>query len=136
LNNEEIDIEWINPKNNYDIVSKVASTYVNQSEYINKFLKCKINNINDPSKMNKELKNYYLKDLVDENNNFISDNKTIKKSIILQQVLINEMKKEIESLKMETENIQKKYNSEKENIINEYNKGINSILQKKINQMK
>ena len=43
------------------------------------------------------------------------------------------MKKEIESLKMETENIQKKYNSEKENIINEYNKVINSILQKKIN---
>ena len=83
--------------------------------------------------MNKELKNYYLKDLVDENNNFISDNKTIKKSIILQQVLINEMKKEIESLKMETENIQKIYNSEKENIINEYNKVINSILQKKIN---
>jgi len=79
LNNEEIVNEWINYKNIYDIVSKVASTYENQSEYINKFLKCKINNINDPSKMNKELKNYYLKDLVDENNNFISEVKLLKK---------------------------------------------------------
>ena len=130
-NNEEIDNEWINPKINYDIVSKVTSTYGNQSEYVNKFLKRKIDNINDPSKINKELKNNDLKDLIDENNIFTSDNKTIKKSIILQQVLINEMKKEIESLKMEKENIQKKYNSEKENIINEYNKKINSILQEK-----
>ena len=130
-NNEEIDNEWINPSINYDIVSKVTSTYGNQSEYVNKFLKRKIDNINDPSKINKELKNNDLKDLIDENNIFTSDNKKIKKSIILQQVLINEMKKEIESLKMEKENIQKKYNSEKENIINEYNKKINSILQEK-----
>ena len=69
--------------------------------------------------------------MFNENNIFTSDDKEIKKSIILQQVLINEMKKEIESLKKEKENIQKKYNSEKENIMNEYNKTINSILQEK-----
>jgi hypothetical protein len=129
INNEDIDNKWINPKINFDIISKVASTYGNQSEYVNKFLKCKIKNINAPSNIRKELKNKDLNDLFNENNIFISDDKEIKKSIILQQVLINEMKKEIESLKKEKENIQKKYNSEKENIINEYNKKINSILQ-------
>ena len=131
INNEDIDNKWINPKINFDIISKVASTYGNQSEYVNKFLKCKIKNINAPSNIRKELKNKDLNDLFNENNIFTSDDKEIKKSIILQQVLINEMKKEIESLKKEKENIQKKYNSEKENIINEYNKTINSILQEK-----
>ena len=141
MNNEEIDNEWINPKINFvgvnSIITKVDSTYGNQSEYVNNILKCKINNINEPSNISKELKNNNLNDIIDENNNFSSDNKTIKKSIILQQVLINEMKKEIESLKMEKENIQKRYNSEKENIMNEYNKTINGILQEnnKLNEI-
>ena len=156
MNNEEIDNEWINSKIKFDgvssIASKVGSTGGNQSEYINNFLKNNINNKNNSSNMSKELKtdnnkifknfiqiikNNDLNDLIDENSNFISDNKTIKKSIILQQVLINEMKKEIENLKNEKENMKKIYNSEKENIMNEYNKTINSILQEnnKLNEI-
>lgn len=155
-NNEEIENEWISSKMNFDgvssVVSKVASTDENQSEYINNFLKSNISKINNPHKIAKEVKkennnifkkfiqineNNDLNDLSEENNNLTSDNKTIKKSVILQQVLINEMKKEIETLKMEKENIQKKYNSEKENIMNEYNKTINSILQEnnKLNEI-
>ena len=153
MNNEEIDNEWNNPQIHFDgvnrIASKVGSAVGNQNEYANKLIK---NNINNPSNINKELKkennnifknfiqmneNNDLNDFIDENNNFTSDNKTIKKSVILQQVLINEMKKEIEGLKMEKENMQKKYNSEKDNIINEYNKTINSILQEnnKLNEI-
>ena len=156
MNNEEIVNEWINSKIKCDGVSTIASnkdsTDKNQSEFVNNFLKNNINNKNNSSNISKELKkennnnfknfikinkNSNLNDLIDENNNFISDNKTIKKSIILQQVLVNEMKKEIESLKIEKENMQKKYNSEKENIMNEYNKTINSILQenKKLNEI-
>ena len=143
MNNEDINDERINPKINFvgvsSIESKVALTDGNQSENVNNFLKSNINKKNSPPTINKEFKkenNNIFKSFIkikenndlDENNNFISDNKTIKKSIILQQVLINEMKREIESLKMEKENLQKKYNSEKENIMNEYNKTINSIL--------
>ena len=131
MNIKEIDNELISPKINLDIISKLGSNHRNQCEHANKFLKYKINNIDNHSNISKELKNNDLNDLSDENNNFSPDNKRIKKSIILQQVLINEMKKEIESLKMEKENIQKKYNSEKESIMNEYNKTINSILQEK-----
>ena len=156
MNNEEINNEWINSKIKFDgasgIASKIDSTDENQNEYANNFLKNNINNKNNSSNMNNEFekeknsnfknfikinKNNDLNKLIDENNNFISDNKTIKKSIILQQVLINEMKKEIESLKMEKENMQQKYNSEKESIMDEYNKTINSILQenKKLNEI-
>ena len=156
MNNEEIVNDWINSKIKCDgvssIVSNKDSTDKNQSEFVDNFLKNNINNKNNAFNISKELKkennnnfkNFIkinkksnLNDLIDENNNFISDNKTIKKSIILQQVLVNEMKKEIESLKIEKENMQKKYNSEKENIMNEYNKTINSILQenKKLNEI-
>ena len=157
MNNEEINNEWINSKIKFDdasgIASKIDSTDENQNEYANNFLKNNINNKNNSSNMNNEFekeknsnfknfikinKNNDLNKLIVEKNNFISDNKTIKKSIILQQVLINEMKKEIESLKIEKENMQQKYNSEKESIMDEYNKTINSILQenKKINKKK
>ena len=156
MNNEEINNEWINSKIKFDdasgIASKIDSTDENQNEYANNFLKNNINNKNNSSNMNNEFekeknsnfknfikinKNNDLNKFIDEKNNFISDNKTIKKSIILQQVLINEMKKEIESLKMEKENMQQKYNSEKESIMDEYNKTINSILQenKKLNEI-
>ena len=156
MNNEEINNEWINSKIKFDdasgIASKIDSTDENQNEYANNFLKNNINNKNNSSIMNNEFekeknsnfknfikinKNNDLNKLIVEKNNFISDNKTIKKSIILQQVLINEMKKEIESLKMEKENMQQKYNSEKESIMDEYNKTINSILQenKKLNEI-
>ena len=156
MNNEEINNEWINSKIKFDdasgIASKIDSTDENQNEYANNFLKNNINNKNNSSNMNNEFekeknsnfknfikinKNNDLNKLIVEKNNFISDNKTIKKSIILQQVLINEMKKEIESLKMEKENMQQKYNSEKESIMDEYNKTINSILQenKKLNEI-
>ena len=156
MNNEEINNEWINSKIKFDdasgIASKIDSTDENQNEYANNFLKNNINNKNNSSNMNNEFekeknsnfknfikinKNNDLNKLIVEKNNFISDNKTIKKSIILQQVLINEMKKEIESLKMEKENMQQKYNSEKESIMVEYNKTINNILQenKKLNEI-
>ena len=156
MNNEEINNEWINSKIKFDdasgIASKIDSIDENQNEYANNFLKNNINNKNNSSNMNNEFekeknsnfknfikinKNNDLNKLIVEKNNFISDNKTIKKSIILQQVLINEMKKEIESLKMEKENMQQKYNSEKESIMDEYNKTINSILQenKKLNEI-
>ena len=156
MNNEEINNEWINSKIKFDdasgIASKIDSTDENQNEYAKNILKNNINNKNNSSNMNNEFekeknsnfknfikinKNNDLNKFIDEKNNFISDNKTIKKSIILQQVLINEMKKEIESLKMEKENMQQKYNSEKESIMDEYNKTINSILQenKKLNEI-
>ena len=79
-------------------------------------------------------KNYL--DLLFEHNknkhNSISEYKKIKKSLILQQILITEMIKEIQSLKLEKHHLKKEYDMQKKNIIDKYEKKIN-ILKDKIN---
>ena len=83
------------------------------------------NQIENPSLINKK------NDLNIKYNNYILENKKIKKSLILQQILLNEMKKEIENLKIEKTKIQNEFNIEKKNTKKEYENKLKNIIKEK-----
>ena len=88
---------------------------------------------------NKNIEQFIKKNNIDlllfENQNLL-DNKEIKKSIILQQILIIEMMKEIENLKIEKNHLKNQFEIAKKNIIENYEEKINNILINKINDIK
>ena len=128
--NEEIINEWNSPKINFDdiiFVPKLASPNINLSEYEN------IVGNNNYMRNNSNKKNSFniIKNNYSKYNNYLPENEKIKKSVILQQVLATEMKKEIENLKIEKENIQKEFNNDKGKIIKEYDLKINDLIVEK-----
>ena len=95
----------------------------------------KINNKN----INKDLKLFNKEFLNNKNNNNINidlgenllENKKIKKTLILQQILLEEMKKEMENLKKEKKNLIKEFDIEKKNLIEKYEMKIKNIITEK-----
>ena len=82
----------INEKNNYIEILKetINSNFINKNKYI----------LNENEKIIKKEKI----DIIVEYNNIISENKNLKKNIILQQLLIKEMKKDLENIKLNNNN--------------------------------
>ena len=124
--NDNIDIknEINNIENNLKIKSSINNNFnKNKNQYI----------------LNEIIKKYIKKNNIDfllfENKNIL-DNQKIKKSLILQQILISEMIKDIKTLKLEKEHLKKKFDIQKRYIIEHYEKQINNILQEKINDIK
>ena len=78
---------------------------------------------------NNEFKNE--NELIEKYNNILSENKRIKKSMIIQQILVNEIKKDLENIKLEKSNFNEKELINKSNDIN--NNDFKNILQKKNN---
>ena len=86
------------------------------------------------SNLNKDEKIIYKNkvDLIQEYNELLSENKKIKKSIILQQILVNEMKKDLENLKLEkNKSVNEQIEFDKNNINGDNN--YQNILQEKNN---
>ena len=72
-------------------------------------------------------------DLIQEYNKLFSENKKIKKSLILQQILVNEMKRDLENLKLEkNKSANEQIEFDRNNNING-DKNYQSILQEKNN---
>ena len=88
---------------------------------------------------NKDLTLYNKEFLNNKNNNNINidlgenllENKKIKKTLILQQILLEEMKKEMENLKKEKKNLIKEFDIEKKNLIEKYEMKIKNIITEK-----
>ena len=78
---------------------------------------------------NNEFKNE--NELIEKYNNILSENKRIKKSMIIQQILVNEIKKDLENIKLEKSNFNEKELINKSNDIN--NNDFKNILQQKNN---
>ena len=78
---------------------------------------------------NNEFKNE--NELIEKYNNILSENKRIKKSMIIQQILVNEIKKDLENIKLEKSNFNEKELINKSNDIN--NNDLKNILQQKNN---
>ena len=78
---------------------------------------------------NNEFKNE--NELIEKYNNILSENKRIKKSMIIQQILVNEIKKDLENIKLEKNNFNEKELINKSNDIN--NNDFKNILQQKNN---
>ncbi len=136
----KIESENICDNNNYiynnddNLISKliklkkeknIIKNDLKENNYYLKGNKNKLNNLENNMIKNKN-------ELIEEYNNILCENKRIKKSMIIQQILVNEMKKDLENLKLE----KSKYN-EKEliNDENDSNKNNNykNLLQQKNN---
>ena len=78
---------------------------------------------------NNEFKNE--NELIEKYNIILSENKRIKKSMIIQQILVNEIKKDLENIKLEKSNFNEKELINKSNDIN--NNDFKNILQQKNN---
>ena len=78
---------------------------------------------------NNEFKNE--NELIEKYNNILSENKRIKKSMIIQQILVNEIKKDLENIKLEKSKFNEKELINKSNDIN--NNDFKNILQQKNN---
>ena len=79
------------------------------------------------------LENFMLKnenELIEKYNNILCENKRIKKSMIIQQILVNEMKKDLENIKLEKNKYNEKDLINEENDINKNNNYKNIIQQK------
>ena len=82
-----------------------------------------------------QLENNMLKnenELIEKYNNILCENKRIKKSMIIQQILVNEMKKDLENIKLEKSKFNEKESINEENDIN-INNNYKNILQQKNN---
>ena len=88
----------INEKNNYIEILKqtINSNFLNKTKFI----------------INEKISKKEKIDLIVDYNNLLSENKNIKKNLILQQLLVNEMKKEIEKLKSEKDKMQLNNNND------------------------
>ena len=126
INNNRNDI----PINNYN--NGFIDNDTNNKKRYMKY--SKNNNINDNNKHNFEKKIRKFNTIfISRGDNYKTDNKKMKKSLIVQQILINEMKKEIENLKFEIEKAQKE-KQELNKIIDNQKNEIDLI--KKINNEK
>ena len=101
-NNKKIE------KNDYNFINQLIQLKKNNNSifknnvnekgnYIKVFEKASNSNLNKDEKIIYKNKT----DLIQEYNKLLSENKKIKKSIILQQILVDEMKKDLENLKLE-----------------------------------
>lgn len=104
----------INSKNN-DIYNNGYESEINNNNLKNEYL----DTIDERGKKIKRYNNYIKNN--NYNNNYMNVNEKIRKSLIIQQILINDMKKEIEYLKLEKEDLQKKFEIQLKNIMKDKN---------------
>ena len=72
-------------------------------------------------------------ELIEKYNDILSENKRIKKSMIIQQILVNEMKKDLENIKLEKSKFNEKELINESNDTNNNNNDYKNILQQKNN---
>ena len=94
-----------------------------ENNYYLKGNKNKLNNLENNMIKNKN-------ELIEEYNNILCENKRIKKSMIIQQILVNEMKKDLENLKLEKSKYSEKELINDENDSNKNNNYKNLLQQK------
>ena len=94
-----------------------------ENNYYLKGNKNKLNNLENNMIKNKN-------ELIEEYNNILCENKRIKKSMIIQQILVNEMKKDLENLKLERSKYSEKELINDENDSNKNNNYKNLLQQK------
>ena len=69
-------------------------------------------------------------ELIEKYNNILCENKRIKKSMIIQQILVNEMKKDLENIKLEKNKFNEKELANESNDVNNKNDYKNILKQK------
>ena len=126
-NNNYID------KNDDNLISKliklkkekniIKNDLKEKNYYLNKGNKNELNNLENNMINNKN-------ELIEEYNNILCENKRIKKSMIIQQILVNEMKKDLENLKLEKSKYSEKELINDENDSNKNNNYKNLLQQK------
>ena len=136
----KIESENICDNNNYidnnddNLISKliklkkeknIIKNDLKENNYYLKGNKNKLNNLENNMIKNKN-------ELIEEYNNILCENKRIKKSMIIQQILVNEMKKDLENLKLEKSKYNEKELINDENDSNK-NNNYNNLLQQKNN---
>ena len=136
----KIESENICDNNNYidnnddNLISKliklkkeknIIKNDLKENNYYLKGNKNKLNNLENNMIKNKN-------ELIEEYNNILCENKRIKKSMIIQQILVNEMKKDLENLKLEKSKYSEKELINDENDSNK-NNNYNNLLQQKNN---
>lgn len=134
----KIESENICDNNNYidnnddNLISKliklkkeknIIKNDLKENNYYLKGNKNKLNNLE-----NNMIKN--TNELIEEYNNILCENKRIKKSMIIQQILVNEMKKDLENLKLEKSKYSEKELINDENDSNKNNNYKNLLQQK------
>ena len=134
----KIESENICDKNNYidnnddNLISKLIKLKIEkniikndlkENNYYLKGNKNKLNNLENNMIKNKN-------ELIEEYNNILCENKRIKKSMIIQQILVNEMKKDLENLKLEKSKYSEKELINDENDSNKNNNYKNLLQQK------
>ena len=134
----KIESENICDNNNYidnnddNLISKliklkkeknIIKNDLKENNYYIKGNKNKLNNLENNMIKNKN-------ELIEEYNNILCENKRIKKSMIIQQILVNEMKKDLENLKLEKSKYSEKELINDENDSNKNNNYKNLLQQK------
>ena len=134
----KIESENICENNNYidnnddNLISKliklkkeknIIKNDLKENNYYLKGNKNKLNNLENNMIKNKN-------ELIEEYNNILCENKRIKKSMIIQQILVNEMKKDLENLKLEKSKYSEKELINDENDSNKNNNYKNLLQQK------
>ena len=134
----KIESENICDNNNYidnnddNLISKliklkkeknIIKNDLKENNYYLKGNKNKLNNLENNMIKNKN-------ELIEEYNNILCENKRIKKSMIIQQILVNEMKKDLENLKLEKSKYSEKELINDENDSNKNNNYKNLLQQK------
>ena len=134
----KIESENICDNNNYidnnddNLISKliklkkeknIIKNDLKENTYYLKGNKNKLNNLENNMIKNKN-------ELIEEYNNILCENKRIKKSMIIQQILVNEMKKDLENLKLEKSKYSEKELINDENDSNKNNNYKNLLQQK------
>ena len=134
----KIELENICDNNNYidnnddNLISKliklkkeknIIKNDLKENNYYLKGNKNKLNNLENNMIKNKN-------ELIEEYNNILCENKRIKKSMIIQQILVNEMKKDLENLKLEKSKYSEKELINDENDSNKNNNYKNLLQQK------
>ena len=134
----KIESENIYDNNNYidnnddNLISKliklkkeknIIKNDLKENNYYLKGNKNKLNNLENNMIKNKN-------ELIEEYNNILCENKRIKKSMIIQQILVNEMKKDLENLKLEKSKYSEKELINDENDSNKNNNYKNLLQQK------
>ena len=134
----KIESENICDNNNYidnnddNLISKliklkkeknIIKNDLKENNYYLRGNKNKLNNLENNMIKNKN-------ELIEEYNNILCENKRIKKSMIIQQILVNEMKKDLENLKLEKSKYSEKELINDENDSNKNNNYKNLLQQK------
>ena len=128
-----------NEKENGEIIGNKNNHIIKKEKFqINRNLKNKEKNLNlrhnylyNNGFEQNNINNNFCLDL-ENNRKYLYENKNIKKSIIIQQILINDMKKELENEKLQNEKLKNKFDIQKKKLLEQYEIKLNNNMKENI----